>query len=178
MQLDFLVMRKGLDPTAETSLHALRDLMGEDVVDVEHGTLWRIDLQPAVDVGEVKQAFARAACRAGRYVNLNRDDYCWLDEPQPGRPGERGGCSVDLWICDGDGQDDVARAYFETQLQQGLERLRRGTLYRLWLPLQDPEEARRKGRELAWTCSRSQGLLMNPHSQILEILQGSCGEEA
>jgi hypothetical protein len=176
MQLDFFVRRKGLDPTAETSLHALRDLMGEDVRAVEHGMLWRFEVESGADGAILKPAIARAASRAGRYVNLNRDETSWLDETETAH-GPAGSWGVDLWIRDGSGEDEVARAYFQAQIRQDLRRLRRGPLYRLWLPLADAEAARRKAEQLATTRNRRQGLLMNPHAQSLEILGVRAGRE-
>lgn len=178
MQLDFLVKRKGLDPTAETSLHALRDLMGQDVRAVEHGTLWRFDVEGEARGHDLKREIARAACRAGRYVNANRDVFFWLDEASLEAARDPGTWGIDLWICDGDGRDDVARVYFETQLRRDVRRLRRGMLYRLWIPASDAATARQRAEGLARTRSRHEGLLMNPHSQSLEILTvGSVEEE-
>jgi len=170
MHLDFLVMRKGLDPTAETTLHARRDLMGQDVTAVEHGILWRFDVETAEPDAALRQAIARAASRAGRYVNLNRDETSWLDAASQAQAGPDGCWGVDLWIHDGDGQDDVARSYFQGQIGRGLRRVRRGALYRLWLPRADAAAARRQAEQLARTRNRGEGLLMNPHSQNLEIL--------
>lgn len=177
MVLDFFVLRKGLDPTAETSLHALRDLMGQDVRAVEHGMLWRFDVESDGNDAALKREIARAASRAGRYVNLNRDETCWLDERAGSHSGPAGTWGVDLWICDGDGKDDVARAYFQGQIRRSLRGVRRGPLYRLWLPEPDADAARRTAEKLARTRSRGEGLLMNPHAQSLEVLGVRRGEE-
>jgi phosphoribosylformylglycinamidine (FGAM) synthase PurS component len=168
MRLDMLVRRKGVDPTAETCLHALRALMGLAVEAVEHGTLWRFELQGG-DAAALKSEIARAACRAGRYVNTNRDAIVWLDEPA-GAKGRPGRMAADVWIREGGGDDPVARGWFAPLLSAPLLVLRRGMLYRLWTAHEEPEAARRFALEVAVTRTRRQGLLMNPHVHSLEIL--------
>ena len=171
MRLEFLVRRKGIDPTAETCLHALQTLMALDVADVEHGTLWRFDIDGDGAPDTEKAAIVRAACRAGRYVNTNRDAHAWLDEPAAVAAARPGLCAADLWICEQDGDDAVAQSYFAPQLGGRLLQVRRGTLYRLWMPQRDAAAARQFALDVAVTRTRRQGLLMNPHAQTVEVLR-------
>ena len=170
-QLDLLVRRKGVDPAAETCLHALKVLMQAAVDRVECGTLWRFDFEsdvkPEAERG-LKHDLLRAACRAGRYLNPNRDAGVWRDElPPPPGPG----CVALLWILDGDGDDPAGRAYFSQQSGARLRDLRRGTFYRLWIPGRDVDAAARLAQEVAVSRTRRQGLLANPHSQTVELLE-------
>ena len=170
-QLDLLVRRKGVDPAAETCLHALQVLMQVAVERVERGTLWRFELESDAEpeaVRRLKDDLLRAACRAGRYLNPNRDAGVWLDElgatPNPS-------CVALLWIRERDGLDPVAQAYFSQRSGVPLRDLRRGTFYRLWIPSRDAEAAARLALEVAVTRTRKQGLLANPHSQTVELLE-------
>jgi len=171
MRLEFLVRRKGIDATAETCLEALQGLMGLAVERVEHGKLWRFELEGDGERAQRKEEIARAACRAGRYVNTNRDVYAWLDESAAAAVVPPGHSATDLWIREGEGNDPVAQAYFAAKLGARLLHLQHGTLYRLWAPLADPAAARAFALEVAVSKSRRQGLLMNPHSQTLEVLR-------
>ena len=168
--LDYLVARRGIDPAAETAAMALHDLLATPVCGVERGELWRFSLEPGADVTAARAAIARAAARAGRYVNTNRDAGTWLDAPRPYPAGAPpGGSAVDIWVTDGDGTDAVAAAYFARQPGTHLRGVRRGILWRLWLPV--PQAA---AADVAWaaaeTRSRHQGLLFNPHVQRAEIV--------
>ena len=171
MRLEFLVRRKGIDATAETCLEALQGLMGLAVDRVEHGTLWRFELEGKGEVAARKAEVARAACRAGRYVNTNRDFYAWMDENSAAAVVPAGRTATDLWIRAGEGEDAVAQAYFAPKLGARLLHLQQGSLYRLWAPLADPAAASAFALEVAVTRTRRQGLLMNPHSQTLELLR-------
>ena len=169
-QLDLLVRRKGVDPAAETCLHALQVLMQVAVERVDRGTLWRFELESDVQtdaVRRLKDELLRAACRAGRYLNPNRDAGVWLDELAAAATPS---CVALLWIREGEGRDPVAQAYF-SQRSAPLRDLRRGTFYRLWIPGRDAEAAARLALEVAVTRTRKQGLLANPHSQTVELLE-------
>ncbi|UCE02568.1 MAG: hypothetical protein JSW67_15225 [Candidatus Latescibacterota bacterium] len=168
MQLDFLVRRSGLDPTAETCLHALRDLMQLPVHAVEHGTLWRFHVSAGDE--SVRTQLERAACRAGRYVNLNRDTCVWVE---PGARAQTSACAVEVWVTQGDGRDPVALSYFRQQIGRGLTEVQSGVFYRLHVDEADPVAARRLVEDVATTRSRTHGLLANPHSQRVEILSVS-----
>lgn len=171
MGLDLLVMRRGLDPAAATCAGALRELMHVDVAGVERAELWRFEVEPGPAPSPVAARLRAAACRAGRYVNLNRDVCDWQDGPRH-YPAEapRAGCAVDVWVCDGDGRDPVALAYFRARAVPELTDLRRGILWRLWLPGADPTAARAAAEEITVTRGRRHGLLMNPHAQTATIL--------
>jgi len=65
----------------------------------------------------------------------------------------------------------VVRTKVAAKLGARLLHLQHGTLYRLWAPLADPAAARAFALEVAVSKSRRQGLLMNPHSQTLEVLR-------
>ena len=171
MRLEFLVRRAGIDTTAETTLHALRALMGIAVDAVEHGTLWRFEIAAEPEILRVKDAIARAACRAGRYVNLNRDVVAWLDDASVRARVAPGQFATDLWITDGDGTDPTAADYFARQLGKPFQQVRRGTLYRLWAEHEDAASARAAALQVAVTRTRRQGLLMNPHAQSVEVLR-------
>lgn len=172
MRLDFLIRRRGVDPAAESALHALRDLMRAPVVDVERGTLWRFEVEGATDSGLLREQLERAACRAGRYVNLNRDEYVWLDGgSRPEAPGGGAGCAVSLWITHSDGSDAVARDYFQARLTAPLKAVRRGVFYRLWSAETQPQAALKLAQEVAVARTRRAGLLLNPHYEQLEVLE-------
>jgi hypothetical protein len=169
-QLDYLVVRRGTDPAAETAAMALRDLLHLPIAGVERGELWRFELAPDARLAPAREAIERAAARAGRYLNSNRDTGIWLEGPRPyPRAAPRGGTAVDLWVRNGDGRDAAALRYFERQPDAAVRGLRRGVLWRLWV--QAPAD---RAEEIAWnaaeTRSRSQGLLFNPHAQTGEIL--------
>ncbi len=168
MRLDLLVRRKGIDPTAETCLHAMQALMGLDVAAVEHGTLWRFELERGRPA-ELRSQIARAASRAGRYVNTNRDRISWLDEADAAEEPPSRTCT-DLWIHEGSGDDPVAHAWFARLVSVPFLQLRRGMLYRLWTDHAEPEAARQFAQEVAVTRNRRTGLLLNPHFQNLEVL--------
>ena len=171
MQLDFLIRRRGLDPAGETALHALRDLMHAPIVAVERGTLWRFDVEDDADVRDVQQELERAASRAGRYLNTNRDVGAWLDAGCALQAQHEGaGCAVSLWITSGDGRDDVARDYFRKRASARLARVRRGTLYLLSTSVVDVDAAREIVLDVAVTRSRAHGLLLNPHHEQFEVL--------
>ena len=171
MRLDFLIRRRGTDPAAETALHALRDLMHVAVFDVVRGTLWRFDVEDHDDVAAVQAVLQRAASRAGRYVNTNRDACAWLDATRiPAADNARPGCAVSVWVTSGDGKDEVAREYFATRTGERVTRARRGTFYCLWTAERDPETAREQILDVAVTRTRQHGLLSNPHHESVEVL--------
>jgi hypothetical protein len=137
---------------------------------VERAELWRFDLAPGADVAAARARFEAAACRAGRYVNLNRDACSWPDGARPyPENAPRRGCAVDVWVRDGDGGDAAAFAYFRAE-EPCLVDLRRGTLWRLWLSEADRTAARERALEVAVARGRRHGLLANPHAQTAEVL--------
>lgn len=170
--LDLLVMRRGTDPGAETCAHALRDLLGAPVNSVERGTLWRFEIatEGAAEPAALAPALERAALRAGRYVNGNRDTCTWIAGAPLAPPVPGDGVPVDVWVYDGDGRDPVALAYFRSQAGAAVRDVRRGTRWRLWIRAASPEAAREVASDLAWTRSRAHGLLCNPQAQTAEIL--------
>ncbi len=174
MRLDFLIRRRGLDPAAETALHALRDLMHSEVTDVERGTLWRFDLDDVDAAHEVQRQLERAACRAGRYVNTNRDACHWLEPRADGAAAETATYRVALWVTHGDGSDAVARAYFQKSVDVALRAVRRGVFWALTITARDADAARNRVLDLAVTRTRTQGLLANPHHERVEVLQVAC----
>jgi len=172
-ELDLLVARRGTDPAGETCAHALRDLLGAPVAGVERGELWRFELAPAAsgDPAAVRIAVERAAMRAGRYVNSNRDTCRWITGAVP-YPADAPplGVAVDVWVCDGDGRDAAALAYFRAQAGDVVRGVRRGTWWRLWMQEGPADAARERAWDLACTRSRTHGLLFNPQAQNAEIL--------
>jgi hypothetical protein len=180
VQLEMVVSRRGVDPAAATCESALRELLRAPVAGVERGELWRFELlAPGADPGALRAELQGAACRAGRYVNLNRDECRWLDGPRPYPPdAPRHGCAVDVWVRDGDGRDAVALAWFRKQVDAAIHDLWRGVVWRLWLPTPDPDAARETALELAVARGRRHGLLANPHSQSAEVLHVVTGPVA
>lgn len=172
MELDFVVARRGLDPAAETCEVALRELLGLEVDAVERAELWRFQVPDADEVAraELQDRLRSAACRAGRYVNLNRDTCTWLRGPRPYTRTPAAGTAVDVWVRDGAGCDASALAWFRAQASSRVEEVQRGVLWRLYLPIADPTRARERGLEIAVTRARGEGLLANPHAQIAEVL--------
>jgi len=171
MQLDLLVKRRGLDPSAETCLHALCHLMRVPVAGVERGELWRFEVAAGESAAECRERLERAAARAGRYVNQNRDTCTWLDGPQPyPEAAPAGGSVADVWVLDGDGRDAAALEYYRSQAVPALADMRRGVLWRLWLPEPDARAARALAQAITVTRSRRAGLLMNPQAQTAEVL--------
>lgn len=184
MELDFEVTRRGIDPTAETCAHALRDLLGVAVLGVERAELWRFETGSCTP-GERErrcEQLAAAASRAGRYVNPNRDRARWLDGPRPYDPAmPGGGCAVDIWVRDGQGTDPAALQYFRSQVDPHLRQVWRGVLWRLYLEGGDEAAARERALEIAVTRGRREGLLANPHAQtavVLHVVPGPRGESA
>jgi hypothetical protein len=171
MELVFEVARRGIDPAAATCEHALRDLLGLDVTAVERSEMWRFDVGavPAASLGELRVRLAAAASRAGRYVNPNRDRASWMNAPRP-YSSAAAGCAVDVWVCDGDGTDGRAGQYFRSRAHAGLVGVRRGILWRLYLPLADPAAARAQALDIAVRRGRRHGLLANPHAQSAVVL--------
>ena len=180
MELYFVVTRRGLDAAAETCESALRDLLRVDVERVERGELWRFRIAAGnrSSGAELQERLQAAACRAGRYVNLNRDTCEWLERPRPYAESAAGGCAVDVWVRDGTGQDPAALAWFRTQATPDVEDVWRGILWRLYLPIADPARARERGLEIAVTRARHQGLLANPHAQTVEVVHVVAGPPA
>ena len=170
MQLDFLIRRRGLDPAAETALHALRDLMHAPIVAAERGTLWRFECDATGDVPRLQHQLERAACRAGRYVNTNRDRCHWLEAQTRFGAHDVEGSTVSLWVTHGDGGDDVGRDYFENAVGSRLRSVRRGVFWALTTPEPDPQRARELVLDLAVTRTRRRGLLLNPHLEQLAVL--------
>ena len=166
-RLDLLVRRKGTDPVAETCAYALGTLMRLPIDAVETGDLWRFECTDAADMAPDR--LVQAACRAGRYVNTNRDRAAWVDWAHPGQAAAAG-CTVDLWVRGLGGPDGVALRYFRTQGCSWLDRVEHGRWYRLWTRARDRAEARTLATEIALTRSRQHGLLLNPHMQQFEIL--------
>ena len=166
-RLDLLVRRKGTDPVAETCAYALATLMRLPIDRVETGDLWRFEGPEAADVEP--ERLVQAACRAGRYVNTNRDRAAWVDWAHPVQAAAAG-CVVDLWVRGLGGPDGVALRYFRTQGCAWLTRVEHGRWYRLWTRVHDRAEARTLATEIALTRSRQHGLLLNPHMQQFEIL--------
>lgn len=168
---DLVIWRRGIDPAAETCEQALRDLMHLPVAAVQRAQLWRFRIAGAgADRSAWRAELQRAACRAGRYVNLNRDACAWVDGPRPyPADGPPGGHAVDVWVRDGDGRDPVALDYFRRTVA-GLDDLERGVLWRLVLPEPDATRARRLAEDIAVRRSRHQGLLANPQAQSAVVL--------
>jgi hypothetical protein len=181
VELDFVVARRGLDPAAETCEVALRELLGVEVAAVERAELWRFrapDTSPAASA-ELQDRLQRAACRAGRYVNLNRDTCDWLRGPRPyAGHAPAGGSAVDVWVRDATGRDRAALRWFRAQASPVVEDVWRGVLWRLYLPIADPKRAGERGLEIAVTRGRRQGLLANPNAQSAEVLHVVPGPEA
>jgi len=173
VHLDLVVWRRGLDPAAETCEAALRDLLGVEVAAIERAELWRFEVGEAAGRERValQERLRDAACRAGRYVNLNRDGCEWIDGPRPARADAAPGCwAVDVWVRDGDGRDPAAVEWFRAQAAPEVYDLRRGTLWRLYLPTADAAAARELALDIAVTRARRQGLLANPQAQTAEVL--------
>ncbi|NIV74175.1 MAG: hypothetical protein GWN37_04905, partial [Gammaproteobacteria bacterium] len=157
------------------ALHALRDLMHAPIVGVERGTLWRFTFTDGAVSEALQRELERAACRAGRYVNTNRDEWTWLDGDLPQKDRAALSRTVSLWVTVGDGRDVVAREYFQarmarTSLDATLTDVRRGTFYRLTTLHADPKAALESVLEIAVTRSRRHGLLLNPHYEQHEVL--------
>jgi hypothetical protein len=179
MKLDFYVTRRGIDPAAQTCMTALRDLMHLDVAGVERGALWCFDLPDQAPLTTSRERLRQAACRAGRYVNTNRDVAAWLEGPRPyPTAAPATGHAVDIWVRDGDGADAAALGWFRAQALPELRGVRRGILWRLWLPARAPAAARALALDIAATRNRHHGLLANPHSQSATILDVVPGPEA
>jgi hypothetical protein len=169
MNVDLRVMRQGIDPTAESSLHALRDIMGLPVLAVEHGELLRFTLDGDVPQPALRQALAAAACQAGRYVNLNRDVILWdAAESTQTPPGE--GSHVDVWVVQKSGADRRALQWFRQHSELPLQSVQRGRWYRIHVTTSDLREARRLVEDLAASRTRRSGLLSNPHAEDICIL--------
>lgn len=167
MKLDLLVRRKGIDPVAETALYALRELMHRDIPEVASGELWRFECEAATESD--REQLLRAACRAGRYINTNRDVARWVDWqafPDPGAAG----CSVDLWVRPKAPAEPSALRYFRTHGCAWLQQVEWGRWYRLQTRLRDAGAARELAMDLAVTRSRQHGLLLNPHLQDYTLL--------
>jgi len=170
MTFELRIQRQGIDPTAESSLHALRDIMQLPVIAVEHGELLQIDVAGSVDSAATRQALEKAASRAGRYVNLNRDAMLW-DVEDSTRPAPHSGCAVDLWVRQGDGGEARALQWFRQHSGVECQAVRRGRWYRVHVQTADPQEAKRCVAELANSRSRRVGLLANPHTESVDILR-------
>jgi hypothetical protein len=189
MMLELWVARRGLDPAAESCLTALRDLLRTPVRDVERGELWRFHIEASEDADKahadkahadkatdankatLRTRLQEAACRAGRYVNTNRDVFAWLDGPRPVAPCDAPGCfAADVWVRDGDGRDPAALAWFRAQAAPSLATVERGVLWRLVLPADTADAAREAALEIALARGRHQGLLANPHAQRAEVI--------
>jgi hypothetical protein len=170
MNFALRVQRQGIDPTAESSLHALRDLMRLPVLAVEHAALWQIDVGHAPDLAAARRALEKAACRAGRYVNINRDAMIW-DADDSTRPAPQAGCAVDVWVTQGDGRDARALQWFRQYSGVDCHLVRRGRWFRVHVHVADPEQAQRCVEDLATSRTRHAGLLANPHSDSVAILR-------
>jgi hypothetical protein len=130
---------------------------------------------------DARRALERAACRAGRFVNLNRDACAWVDGPRPyPLEGPARGYAADVWVREGDGRDAAALEYFRRAGVSSLQGLERGILWRLLLLEPDAVAARRLAEDIAVTRARRHGLLANPHSQthvLLHVLPGPGAKE-
>jgi len=170
MTLDLRIMRQGTDPTAESSLHALRDIMGLPVLAVEHGELLRFAFSADVDVVQARQVLERAACRAGRYVNVNRDAVLW-DDAASTQVAPEAGYRVDLWVRQRGGGDARALQWFRQHTELPVSSVERGRWYRIHVTAPDAAEARRRVEELAVSRARRNGLLANPHAEAIVVLR-------
>lgn len=166
IQLDLVVSRRGVDPAALTCEEALQSLLRLDVERVERALLWRFSIE-AVGSEDVRAAIVRAAMRAGRDVNANRDRWTWADEEAA---PESAGCVADVWVCDDDGRDLASLAYYGDVLGPRLVDLRRGVRWRIYFGTGSWEAALALTQEITTARSRRQGLLMNPQAQTAEIL--------
>jgi hypothetical protein len=164
-----LVVRRGVDPEAETCWRALTELLAHPVAGVDRGILWSFDVPAPLSASE-RLALEAAASRSGRYVNLNRDHASWVDgsRPYPLAAPARG-WAVEVDIEDADGFEPEAEHYFRAALAS-LVAVRRGIRWRLWLEVEDAERALALAEEITFTRSRRHGLLMNPHAQRAAIL--------
>ena len=169
MKYELRVQRQGMDPTAESSLHALRDIMGAPVIAVEHGELWRFVIEDTASELQVRDAIENAASRAGRYVNLNRDVMLW-EARESTQVGPDHGYHVDLWVRQAQGDDARALQWFRRHTGLSIEQVQRGRWYRVHVDAADLLEARSCVEELATSRSRSSGLLANPHIETVEVL--------
>jgi hypothetical protein len=170
MNVDLRVMRQGIDPTAESSLHALRDIMALPVLAVEHGERLHFELQDEQELRTLRDALAAAACQAGRYVNLNRDVLLW-EEAESTQTPPREGCHVDVWVVQKDDHDARALQWFRQHTGLPLLRVQRGRWYRIHVATADPDEARRLVEDMAVSRTRRRGLLANPHAESMQILR-------
>lgn len=176
MMFELRVQRQGIDPTAESSLHALRDLMQLPVLAVEHGELLQFDVQGDIDTSLARAAIEKAASRAGRYVNLNRDAVIW-EVNDSTRPTPTQGCAVDVWVRQGDGHDARALLWFRQYTGIDCRAVRRGRWYRVHVQTADPQEAQRWVEDLATSRTRKVGLLANPHTENVDILRVQPNQE-
>lgn len=170
MKYELRVQRQGVDPTAESSRHAMRDIMGAPVLAVEHGELWQFVVEGSASKRQVRDAIENAASRAGRYVNLNRDVMLW-EEDESTQSSPDHGCHVDVWVRQAQGDDARALQWFRRHTGLVIEQMRRGRWYRVHVDIKDPLEAQRCVEALATSHSRSSGLLANPHSEKVDILR-------
>jgi hypothetical protein len=161
-----LVSWKAINPEAVTALITLRDTMGMPASDISVGTLYTAEIADSV-VDQV-DFFRWMLEGTGILFNPNRDRHqiiSTFDEfnRQAATPG-----SLVRWVMvwEGDGeQKELLGKLRERYGFAELERISLAKLWRLEIRAASALEADELCRAMVETKSRTQGLLVNPHSQ-------------
>lgn len=161
-----LVSWKAINPEAVTALITLRDTMGMPVTDITVGTLYTADVADTVDDGV--GYFRRMLEGTGILFNPNRDrnqiisTFSELNR-QPANPG-----SLVRWVMVWEGDGEQGELLGKLRERYGfaeLERISMAKLWRLEIKAASEQEADELCHAVVETMSRTQGLLVNPHSQ-------------
>jgi phosphoribosylformylglycinamidine (FGAM) synthase PurS component len=166
-----LVSWKAVNPEAVTALITLRDTMGVPVADIAVGTLYSAEIADSVTDGI--GYFRRMLEETGILYNPNRDHHLIIrsfDElnRQPANNG-----SLVRWVMVWEGDGEQPDLLGKLQQRYGFTELKRISLAKLWrleIAAQSELEADELCKKIVETESRTQGLLVNPHSQNWKLV--------
>jgi hypothetical protein len=161
-----LVSWKAINPEAVTALITLRDTMGMPVSDISVGILYMANIADSVADGV--GYFKRMLEGTGILFNPNRDRHQIITafgelNRQPATPG-----SLVRWVMVWEGDGEQGELLGKLRERYGFGELKRISLAKLWrleIRAQSDSEADDLCHAIVETKNRTQGLLVNPHSQ-------------
>ncbi len=195
VKMELWVRLKVVDLVARTAIMTLIDKLdlGDDLAGLVHYSYWAMNASGG-DFERVLEEVDRVIQMDSAFTNQNKHIYSLMVTDERARALHRGSLELekDYPLEDGSSNesslggifavdclvremDDMRERGFEARLNERLEGvtvsgLKAGAMWRLLVHAVDAAAARKIARKMAVTRSRREGLLLNPHYQLLEIV--------
>jgi len=174
--VELLVSLKIPDVTALTAASSIRRRLGYDEVlkELRRSDYYSLDLD-TTDPQTADRLARELAEKTNLFVNPNKHSY-EVRSPQQhtGGPSQQEGLwRVEVLVTDAEGAeaDDIQQALTQRLgYSEQVASVRRGILWTLLLAADDADHAQQIAEQITVTTARDQGVLVNPHFQVWEII--------